>query len=223
MNFHGSTRIQKITNKRGFYPLHYWEALDFMQHEITDYANEYLKGQYQKIHQRKDIGMMIGEQVMYWVWNIQDLSMEHENVIIQDFGCGKAWPYRKRFIHRLWNAEKILLHDFAIPEYEKRPEVGDFNAIVSCDVLEHIPEEELDEVFQYWYSNPNMKFVFCTIAGYPARATLDDGRNAHVTLKPKEWWIEKIRKYANCKTEIIYMPKIGGQSKSERIILENKS
>jgi len=68
-----------------------------------------------------------------------------------------------------------------------------------------------------------MKFVFCTIAGYPARATLSDGSNAHVTIKPKEWWIEKIRKYANCKTEIIYFPQIGKQYKAERIVLENNS
>jgi len=221
MNFHGSTRIQKITNELGYVPRHYWEAVDFMI--ISDKENEYLKSEYRQIHNRKDIGMMIGEQIMYWVWNIQDLSFEHEGVVLQDFGCGKAWPYKKRHIHRLWNVDKVVLYDFGIPEYEKKPEIGEFNAIVSCDVLEHIPEEELDATLEYWYSNPNMKFVFATIAGYPARATLSDGRNAHVTIKPKEWWIEKIKPYVTCKTELIYFPEIGRQYKAERIILENNS
>lgn len=190
----------------------------------SDKANRYFQKEYQKIHSRKDIGMMIGEQIMYWVWNIQDLTFEFAgDVRILDFGCGKAYPYKQRKIHRLWDTTKIIFYDFGIPEYEKKPAVGEFNAVVSCDVLEHIPEEEIDATFEYWYSNPNMKFVFATIAGFPARAKLSDGRNAHVTLKPKEWWIEKIKKYQNCKTELIYFPENGKQYKAERITLENNS
>lgn len=220
MNFHGSTRIQKITNKWGFYPKHYWEAIDFMV-DITKQASNYLQEEYRMIHKRKDIGMMIGEQVMYWVWNIQDLTYEFAgDVRILDFGCGKAYPYSRRRIHRLWDITKVIFYDIGIPKYEIKPEVGEFNAIVSCDVLEHIPEEEIDQTFEYWFANPNMKFVFCTIAGYPARATLSDGRNAHVTIKPVEWWIEKIKKYQNCKVEIIYFPDIGKQYNAKRHILD---
>ena len=32
------------------------------------------------------------------------------------------------------------------------------------------------------------KFLFATVALYPAGKTLPNGRNAHITLRPKEWW-----------------------------------
>ena len=192
--------------------------------KITQKATDHLKDEYRMIHANKDIGMMIGEQVMYWVWNIQDLTFEFAgDVRILDFGCGKAYPYTQRRIHRLWDCTKVIFYDIGIPKFEKKPAVGEFNAVVSCDVLEHIPEDELDSVFEYWYSNPNMKFVFATIAGFPARAKLSDGRNAHVTLKPMKWWIEKIQKYQNCKTELIYFPEKGKQYAAQRYILEYSS
>jgi len=174
---------------------------------MTRVTLPHLRDEYRLIHARTDVGMMIGEQILYWVWNIQDLALDvKEELNILDFGCGKGYAYKHRQIQNLWNMNKIILYDIGIPEYEKKPPVGEFNAVVSCDVLEHIPENEIDEVFEYWYANPNMKFVFATIAGFPARATLSDGSNAHVTLKPIEWWIEKIKKYQNCKTELVYFP-----------------
>lgn len=181
---------------------------------------EQLKEEYRLIHADNKVSRMIGEQIMYWVWDIQDLTFEFSDNRILDFGCGKCYAYKNRHIHRLWNAEKVIFYDIGIPEYEKKPPVGEFNCIVSCDVLEHIPEKELDSVFEYWYSSSNMNFVFATIAGYPAQATLSDGSNAHVTLKPIEWWIDKIKKYQNCKTEIIYFPEKGKQYSAEKHILE---
>ena len=39
------------------------------------------------------------------------------------------------------------------------------------------------------------KFVYLNIAMYPAITVLPNGENAHCTLKPKEWWNEKIFKH----------------------------
>lgn len=190
--------------------------------DVSDQTKQYFIDEYRNIHSNKQVGMMIGEQLLYWVWNIQDLTFQHAgDVRILDFGCGKGYAYKKRYVHRLWDTTKIIMYDIGIPSYEKKPQLGEFNAVISCDVLEHIPEEQLDEVFNYWYSGPNMKFVFCTIAGYPARAKLSDGTNAHVTLRPRDWWVKKIKEHCTCTTEIIYFP--SRKVSPERVILKNNS
>ena len=95
----------------------------------------------------------------------------------------------------------------------------EFQSLISIDVLEHIPEDDIDEIFKYWYHR-NMKYVFATIAAYPARATLSDGTNAHVNLNDKAWWMSKIKKHITCHTEIIYMPT---NSRKERVVFKNNS
>jgi len=98
------------------------------------------------------------------------------------------------------------LYDIGIPEYNKLPAPDvQIDSIICCDVLEHIPEEEIDSVLEYWYSL-NPKFVYATVAQYPAVAKLEDGRNAHVTLKETDWWEEKFFKFLNCPTYVLYYP-----------------
>jgi len=38
--------------------------------------------------------------------------------------------------------------------------------------------------------------VYANIASYPAQKTLPNGENAHCTIRPAEWWLEKIRALA---------------------------
>lgn len=169
---------------------------------------------YKKIHQRS-LGHMLGEQVMYHVWDIQDLCLRHEPKKILDFGCGKAYAYTDRKIQKLFNAE-MFLYDIGVDKYQKLPqglEEEQIDAVISCDVLEHIPEDFIDATFEYWYSL-NPKFVFATIAQYPAMAKLDDGTNAHVTVKPTVWWEEKLFKYINCPTTFVYCLQGGAMYKS---------
>ena len=59
------------------------------------------------------------------------------------------------------------------------------------DVLEHIEEENLDAVISEIYSKAD-KFVYLGICNSPANSILPDGRNAHVTQKELDWWLEKI-------------------------------
>lgn len=184
--------------------------------KISDFATSRMYEEYTKLHARAEKLYMIGEQVLYWVWHIQDLTQRFPNTTMLDFGCGKAWAYKARHVQRLWDIDKVILYDIGIPKYSKAPGPGEFSSVISIDVLEHIPEEKIDGVLEYWYSG-NPEFVFATVASYPARATLSDGTNAHVTIKPKEWWEEKIRKYQTCHTELIYLEARG---RWERLVFE---
>ena len=71
---------------------------------------------------------------------------------------------------------------------------NEFDGVISTDVLEHIPEREIDDVMKEIFEMAQ-KFVYLNIAMYPAITLLPNGENAHCTLKPKEWWNEKIFKH----------------------------
>jgi len=115
---------------------------------------------------------------------------------ILDYGCGKAVQYFKEDIHNThFLGIMPSLYDPAVEDYSSMPE-GKFDAVISTDVLEHIEEEDLDKVFEEIYSKAE-KFVYLGICKSPALAILPDGRNAHVTQKPIEWWEEKIKPHAN--------------------------
>lgn len=79
------------------------------------------------------------------------------------------------------------------PGIEELSEYPDFPAemVVCSDVLEHIPAQDipwfLDELFKL-----TTKVLHVTIHLGPAVTFLPDGRNAHVTVRPRDWWRQHI-------------------------------
>ena len=62
-----------------------------------------------------------------------------------------------------------------------------FDGVISTDVLEHCPAEDIpwiiDEIFSF-----ADEFVYLNVACYPAKKLLPNGENAHCTIEPPEWW-----------------------------------
>jgi len=117
--------------------------------------------------------------------------------IILDYGCGKGGQYGPRKVVDetggawpgvidYWDADEVVCYDPAYAPYSTLPE-GRFDGVISTDVLEHCPEEDLPwivgEIFGF-----ATRFVFANVACYPARKRLPNGENAHCTIKPAEWW-----------------------------------
>jgi SAM-dependent methyltransferase len=131
---------------------------------------------------------------------------------ILDYGCGKGNQYHVEKIHEsTFYGIMPSLYDPAVEEYSNLPE-GKFDAVISTDVLEHIEEQDLDSVFEEIYSKAD-KFVYLGICNSPANAILQDGRNAHVTQKPIDWWVEKIKPHANVFT-LVFVYGDNGKSKA---------
>ena len=99
---------------------------------------------------------------------------------ILDYGCGKG---------RLGTNKK---YDPALPEFSEEPEPADL--VVCTDVLEHIEPECLDNVLRHIRSKM-LKAGYFTIGCSPAAKKLSDGRNAHLIIRPPEWWVEKLSDY----------------------------
>ena len=103
-----------------------------------------------------------------------------------DYGSGKGRQYLEGRIHELWGGIMPTLYDPGWRPNADRP-VGQFDGVICIDVLEHIPEEELNETLEdiRCYAR---SWVFFAIGYKPANKNLPDGRNAHVTIHDPAWW-----------------------------------
>ena len=154
--------------------------------------NEWIE-QYKKYHkEHTEYGN--GGGLKFYLQHIIDLVQDTKAESLLDYGCGKAEGYLVYNHHHHWGNIMPSLYDPAIPEYEVLPE-GTFDGVVSFDVLEHIPKEQIPETFQKIFNKAN-RFVFLGIATSPAKTVLSNGDNAHCTIEPIGWWETMIERYA---------------------------
>ena len=153
--------------------------------------NEWIE-QYKQYHlENTDYGN--GGCLKFYLQHIVDLVQDWNAESLLDFGCGKAEGYLEYNHHEHWGIMPSL-YDPAIPEYQNLPE-GTFDGVISFDVMEHIPKEQIPETFDQIFSRAD-KFVFLGIATSPAKAVLPNGDNAHCTVEPIGWWEEMVHKHA---------------------------
>lgn len=88
----------------------------------------------------------------------------------------------------------LIVHEYepARPEVSNLPEPCRF--VVCNDVLEHVEPEYLDAVLEDLQRVVAYRGYF-TVCMTPAVAKLSDGRNAHLIVKPWEWWVRKVSRY----------------------------
>lgn len=149
---------------------------------------------YKEMHQKED--RYPGESLQGHAPAIKELINKFDAKSLLDYGCGKGFQYTQKHLHKTYfNGVLPALYDPAVPTHDVIPE-GTFDGVISTDVMEHIPESQLDEIFKEIYSKAN-KFVYLGICTIPAVAILPNGENAHCTVKPISWWVEKITPHAN--------------------------
>ena len=104
---------------------------------------------------------------------------------ILDYGCGK-----KTLAQALGPAYRVTNYDPCIEGLDTPPEP---HPVVTCtDVLEHIEPELIDNVLSD-IRRLTQRVALLVINTGPAMKVLADGRNAHISQHPPEWWIERIK------------------------------
>jgi hypothetical protein len=83
-------------------------------------------------------------------------------------------------------------YDPAIPAFAEKPGVK-ADLLINIDVLEHIEESDLDDVLADMRAMCRDALIIVDTA--PAKGVLPDGRNLHVTLRPHDWWRERIAQH----------------------------
>lgn len=117
-----------------------------------------------------------------------------------DYGCGRSGIGQR--IAQMWPARvggelRVTDYDPGIPGIDSIP--GDrFDAVLCCDVMEHIPEEDVIATLEgIWTLSTK---AFFTIATVPAVAILANGENAHCTVKNGQWWDERVKEaFGTCR------------------------
>jgi hypothetical protein len=101
-----------------------------------------------------------------------------------DYGCGKGM-LAKQLDFPIWE------YDPAIPGKDNPPRPADL--VVAIDVLEHIEPEYLDRVIDDIY-RCTKKIAFFAIGTQPSTKTLPDGRNTHLIVQDKQWWMDRLKR-----------------------------
>jgi hypothetical protein len=109
-----------------------------------------------------------------------------------DYGSGKGYQYLTKRLHMKWGGLLPHCYDVGVRQLSERPE-GRFDGVICTDVLEHIAEPDLPiiikDIMSFWEIDEPPSFFFASVSCRPSeKKELSDGRNVHLTIKPREWW-----------------------------------
>lgn len=136
-----------------------------------------------------------GKSLREHIAPIAALVRQHRAATLLDYGAGKAELYARApgapATSRLrtmpaWGEATVTCYDPAYPPFAA-PLEDTYDGVICTDVLEHIADDDVPWVLDALFAHAR-RFVYAVAACFPARKTLADGSNAHVTLQPPEWW-----------------------------------
>jgi len=104
-----------------------------------------------------------------------------------DYGCGSLTNLAKHL--KVKSKLTYQAYDPAVPRFSKPPVPAQMVACI--DVLEHIEPAYLTGVLDD-LKRLTEGIAFITVHTGPAVKVLSDGRNAHLTQQPLEWWLPKL-------------------------------
>lgn len=144
-----------------------------------------ISAEYRELNRRlHETNGAYGAHSSKWALLVEKIAKTLECRSVLDFACGKG-TLGMAIGHKFdWRE-----YDPAIPGKDNFP--GPADLVVATDVLEHVEPEYLDD-FLDSLERLAVKAVFMNVATRPARKFLEDGRNAHLTIEPIEWWIPKL-------------------------------
>jgi len=161
---------------------------------------------YARLHQEGERGRGLAPQETYPGVNllphakrIKGLIDDTQATTVLDYGAGKGIAYdlspvtvpgvgTVETLVDYWDVDSVHCYDPCHPPFSTLPQ-GTFDGVVATDVLEHCPEEDVPWIVAELFAFAR-RFVFASIASYPARTHLPNGENAHCTIRPPQWWAD---------------------------------
>lgn len=143
-----------------------------------------LVGEYAKLHARHRYGATARHALADMLPHI--MALKPASLI--DFGCGQS--NLAFLIAAKAGIPETHRYDPAIPEIAALPD-KQVELAVNVDVMEHIPDEEIDAVLASIAASA--KDALFVIDTGPAKLLLSDGRNAHVSQHGSDWWLARLK------------------------------
>ena len=163
--------------------------------------SESYKVQQEYLHDTTEYGTMAQHYGPLVSQIVEKLEITH----LLDYGCSR----RMSLLKTLKVKGKLTYQGYdpcaGVPELATAPIPAQ---MVCCiDVLEHIEPEFLDNVLNHLAQLTEV-VAFLSIHTGPASKVLPDGRNAHLTQEPIEWWLPKL----TSRWDIQTLQKVGDHS-----------
>ena len=127
-----------------------------------------------------------GQQAVQFAPIVSQMIERMQLTELLDYGCGKA---RLMDHLKVKHPMKIQCYDPAVPRFAGDPFPMQLCACI--DVLEHVEPECVDVVLDDLVRVTGTVGFF-TVSTEPSSRVLTDGRNAHLSQHPMEWWLPKI-------------------------------
>lgn len=105
-----------------------------------------------------------------------------------DYGCGQG--SMRREIERLAPDIFVTEYDPAIPGKDGKPSPADW--VICTDVFEHFEPEKLEANLAFLHTLAPRLYVVISLV--ETAKTLSDGRQAHILLQSREWWVRELSK-----------------------------
>lgn len=153
-----------------------------------------------------------GNELPNFVRPIRAMIRSTQARTLLDYGAGKGMQYRWPIdvdglhfesVQQYWGIDHIAIYEPALLGNDQLP-VQPLDGVVCTDVLEHIPESDVPWVVSEMFSLAE-KFVFASVACYPALARLPNGENAHCTVRTAQWWNGLLQLIASRYPRVYYL------------------
>ena len=118
-----------------------------------------------------------------WKFAVTKLTREYHSQDVLDYGCGKGRLAKKLNF-------PIKQYDPAFKDKADLPQAADI--VICTDVLEHVEPECLEDVLDDLKRIVKKVGIF-VISTRPSTMFLSDKRNAHLIIKPANWWAKRLK------------------------------
>lgn len=145
-----------------------------------------------------------GYSIKSGVDDIAALVVKYQPRRLLDYGSGKGYQYLTKRVHERWGGPLPHCYDVGVRQLSEKP-TDKFDGIICTDVMEHIAEPDVDEMLAdiLAFAAPTA-FAFFLIACRPAaKKRLSDGRDVHLTIRPPQWWQDRLNMFIRPGLEIV--------------------
>jgi hypothetical protein len=175
-----------------------------MELSRTNPSPEYISclAGYQELHQGGKL--FDGRSLSRFIHILDRLIKENDCKTLLDYGAGRGVLYGNNYgtltdaidkpLGEYWGVD-VDQYEPGWPGYDELfdalpdfPNQG-YDAVICVDVLEHIPETDLEWVVDEMLSIAD-KIVFLNIACFPALKTFPDGTNLHISVFEPDVWLK---------------------------------